>query len=207
MASERTKVDVGFGLGQVISVKLSESRLGDLRKAVEKNSGWYDLKTAEGSVALNVATVVFLRVADGEPRSDSAAETTRAGVKRLLLLIGFAVLAASYWWRKNPSACPYGQHFWVEAPHPLITRERLRAVLRAAPGERGSRDRARHGLFPFEYGQLGSAGRHGRDLRPPAGVPRPHDAPRQGHEIPNGCRPRAMRRHSHTPMTRWTRSS
>jgi hypothetical protein len=66
MASERTKVDVGFGLGQVISVKLSESELGDLRKAVEKGNGWYDLKTAEGSVALNVATVVFLRVADGE---------------------------------------------------------------------------------------------------------------------------------------------
>jgi ubiquinone/menaquinone biosynthesis C-methylase UbiE len=57
-------------------------------------------------------------------------------VRRLLLLVAFAVLAASYWWRKNPSACPYGQRFWVEAPHPLITRDRLRAVLRPAPGER-----------------------------------------------------------------------
>ena len=57
-------MDVGFGLGQVISVKLS-GNAGDLRKAVEKGSGWYDLKTAEGSVA-SVATVVFLRVADGE---------------------------------------------------------------------------------------------------------------------------------------------
>jgi ubiquinone/menaquinone biosynthesis C-methylase UbiE len=45
-------------------------------------------------------------------------------------------LAAALWWRKNPSACPYGQRFWVEAPHPIITRERLRAVLRPAPGER-----------------------------------------------------------------------
>jgi len=47
-----------------------------------------------------------------------------------------ATLAAALWWRKNPSACPYGQRFWVEAPHPIITRERLRAVLRPAPGER-----------------------------------------------------------------------
>jgi SAM-dependent methyltransferase len=57
-------------------------------------------------------------------------------VRRALLLFAFAVLAASYWWRKNPSACPYSQRFWVDAPHPLITRERLRAVLRPEPGER-----------------------------------------------------------------------
>jgi len=47
-----------------------------------------------------------------------------------------AVLGAALWWRKNPSACPYGQRFWVEAPHPIITRERLRSVLRLEPGER-----------------------------------------------------------------------
>lgn len=47
-----------------------------------------------------------------------------------------ATLAAALWWRKNPSACPYGQRFWVEAPHPIITRERLRSVLRPEPGER-----------------------------------------------------------------------
>jgi ubiquinone/menaquinone biosynthesis C-methylase UbiE len=46
-----------------------------------------------------------------------------------------ATLAAALWWRKNPSACPYGQRFWVEAPHPIITRERLRSVLRPQPGE------------------------------------------------------------------------
>jgi ubiquinone/menaquinone biosynthesis C-methylase UbiE len=47
-----------------------------------------------------------------------------------------ATLGAALWWRKNPSACPYGQRFWVEAPHPFITRERLRSVLRPQPGER-----------------------------------------------------------------------
>jgi SAM-dependent methyltransferase len=47
-----------------------------------------------------------------------------------------ATLAAALWLRKNPSACPYGQRFWVEAPHPIITRDRLRPVLRPEPGER-----------------------------------------------------------------------
>jgi ubiquinone/menaquinone biosynthesis C-methylase UbiE len=56
--------------------------------------------------------------------------------RNLVLAAGGATLAAAMWWRKNPSACPYGQRFWVEAPHPLITRERLRSVLRPEPGER-----------------------------------------------------------------------
>ncbi len=51
-------------------------------------------------------------------------------------MTGTAVVGAALWWRKNPSACPYGQRFWVEAPHPIITRDRLRTVLRPAPGER-----------------------------------------------------------------------
>jgi SAM-dependent methyltransferase len=56
--------------------------------------------------------------------------------RTLLGLAGAATLGAALWWRKNPSACPYGQRFWVEAPHPIITRERLRAVLAPRPGER-----------------------------------------------------------------------
>jgi ubiquinone/menaquinone biosynthesis C-methylase UbiE len=56
--------------------------------------------------------------------------------RRLLGLAGLATLGAAIWWRRNPSACPYGQRFWVEAPHPVITRERLREVLQPRPGER-----------------------------------------------------------------------
>jgi ubiquinone/menaquinone biosynthesis C-methylase UbiE len=56
--------------------------------------------------------------------------------RRLLGVAGLATLAAALWWRKNPSACPYGQRFWVEAPHPIITRDRLREVLAPQPGER-----------------------------------------------------------------------
>jgi ubiquinone/menaquinone biosynthesis C-methylase UbiE len=57
-------------------------------------------------------------------------------VRRAALLAAAGVAGAALWWRKNPSACPYGQRFWVEAPHPLITRTRLRGVLAPEPGER-----------------------------------------------------------------------
>src|SRR5207344_3049672 len=63
----------------------------------------------------------------------------QAGLMRARRLLGAAALAtlgAALWWRKNPSACPYGQRFWVQAPHPIISRERLRSVLRPEPGER-----------------------------------------------------------------------
>ncbi len=56
--------------------------------------------------------------------------------RRLLLGAAAAVAGAALWWRKNPSACPYGQRFWVEAPHPLITRPRLQEILAPEPGER-----------------------------------------------------------------------
>jgi ubiquinone/menaquinone biosynthesis C-methylase UbiE len=56
--------------------------------------------------------------------------------RRLLGVAGLATLVAALWWRKNPSACPYGQRFWVEAPHPIISRDRLRSVLAPEPGER-----------------------------------------------------------------------
>jgi ubiquinone/menaquinone biosynthesis C-methylase UbiE len=47
-----------------------------------------------------------------------------------------AVAGVALWWRKNPSACPYSQRFWVEAPHPFITRSRLREILDPKPGQR-----------------------------------------------------------------------
>ncbi len=57
-------------------------------------------------------------------------------LRKLALGAGLLTLAAALWWRKNPSACPYGQRFWVEAPHPVITRSRLHEVLAPQPGER-----------------------------------------------------------------------
>jgi ubiquinone/menaquinone biosynthesis C-methylase UbiE len=56
--------------------------------------------------------------------------------RTLLGAAGLATLGAALWWRNNPSACPYGQRFWVQAPHPVVTRERLYYVMRPQPGER-----------------------------------------------------------------------
>ena len=50
MAEEQTKVEIGFGIGQVLSVKLGKDELADLRKAVETGKGWFDLRTQEGTV-------------------------------------------------------------------------------------------------------------------------------------------------------------
>jgi ubiquinone/menaquinone biosynthesis C-methylase UbiE len=57
-------------------------------------------------------------------------------IRKLAAAGAAAVVGAALWWRRNPSACPYSQRFWVEAPHPFITRERLREILEPRPGER-----------------------------------------------------------------------
>jgi ubiquinone/menaquinone biosynthesis C-methylase UbiE len=57
----------------------------------------------------------------------------RSTVAMTALGIG-TVAAAAAWWRRHPSACPYAQRFWVEAPHPFIGRERLQEALRPEPG-------------------------------------------------------------------------
>jgi len=66
------------------------------------------------------------------PAPDAAAKTVR-----LAVFAGALALAGRWlWWRRNPSACPYSQRFWVEAPHPFITRARLREILEPQPQER-----------------------------------------------------------------------
>jgi ubiquinone/menaquinone biosynthesis C-methylase UbiE len=57
-------------------------------------------------------------------------------MRKLIAAGVVAVIGVALWWRKNPSACPYSQRFWVQAPHPRITRERLRRILEPTPGER-----------------------------------------------------------------------
>lgn len=47
-----------------------------------------------------------------------------------------AITGAAVWWRRNPSACPYNQRFWVQAPHPFITHDRIRDALGDLTGER-----------------------------------------------------------------------
>jgi ubiquinone/menaquinone biosynthesis C-methylase UbiE len=54
---------------------------------------------------------------------------------RAALALAAVIVAAALWWRRHPSACPYSQRFWVQAPHPLITRERLLEALAPRAGD------------------------------------------------------------------------
>jgi hypothetical protein len=57
------KVSIGFLGGQVVEVKVDDSKLKDLRKALEKGDGWLDLDAEEGMVAIDLSKVVFIRSA------------------------------------------------------------------------------------------------------------------------------------------------
>ncbi len=59
------RVEIGFEGGQVVSVRLDDDALKDLRKHVEKG-GWYDVRTEDGVLALYLGKVAFLRIDSGE---------------------------------------------------------------------------------------------------------------------------------------------
>jgi hypothetical protein len=65
MASDARRVEIGFDGGQVVSVRLDDAAFAELRKAVEGADGWRDLETAEGTFAVDLAKVVFIRAAGG----------------------------------------------------------------------------------------------------------------------------------------------
>ncbi len=62
------RVEVGFSGGQVVAVRLSDEKVTDLRKALDKADGWFDLETEDGEVAVDLREVVFVRGAPGEHR-------------------------------------------------------------------------------------------------------------------------------------------
>jgi hypothetical protein len=68
MAAERTRIEVGFIGGQVVSLKIDDEALSGLRKAVEDGDGWHDLETEDGTIALDLAKIVFIRAA-GSPHT------------------------------------------------------------------------------------------------------------------------------------------
>jgi hypothetical protein len=65
--ADAQRVEIGFEGGQVVSVRLSDAELDNLRKQVEKG-GWYDVKTDEGVLSLYLGKVAFLRIDSGEHR-------------------------------------------------------------------------------------------------------------------------------------------
>ena len=65
--AEAQRIEIGFEGGQVISARVSEGDLEDLRKRLEKG-GWHDLHTEDGVISLYLGKVAFLRVASGDHR-------------------------------------------------------------------------------------------------------------------------------------------
>ena len=62
--AEATRVEIGLGIGHVVSARLDEDALQALRRALEAGQGWHELKSEDGTLVINLSTVVFLRVAD-----------------------------------------------------------------------------------------------------------------------------------------------
>ncbi|MGN6558219.1 MAG: hypothetical protein ACTHLH_09445 [Solirubrobacterales bacterium] len=65
--AEAQRIEIGFEGGQVIATRLSDADLKDLRARLEQG-GWYDLPTEDGTIALYLGKVAFVRVESGEHR-------------------------------------------------------------------------------------------------------------------------------------------
>ena len=66
--ADRKKVEIGLGVGQVVSARLTDDELSRLREAVERGEGWFDLESEDATLVINLATVVFIKVA-GAPHT------------------------------------------------------------------------------------------------------------------------------------------
>jgi len=53
-----------------------------------------------------------------------------------LTAAGLLTVGGALWARRHPSACPYALRFFVDGPHPGISRPRLLEALDPQPGER-----------------------------------------------------------------------
>jgi hypothetical protein len=65
--ADAQRVEIGFEGGQVVSVRLADRELEDLRKQLDKG-GWHDLQTEDGVLSLYLGKVAFLRIDSGEAR-------------------------------------------------------------------------------------------------------------------------------------------
>jgi hypothetical protein len=62
------RVDIGFIGGQVLTVRLDEGALDDLRRSLQGGAGWHDIAAEDGKVALDLAKVAYVRRQSGPHR-------------------------------------------------------------------------------------------------------------------------------------------
>jgi hypothetical protein len=65
--AEAQRVEIGFEGGQVVSARIADADLKELRERLEKG-GWHDLHTEDGVVSLYLGKVAFLRIDSNEHR-------------------------------------------------------------------------------------------------------------------------------------------
>ena len=61
--SSAERVSIGFAGGGVVEVRIDDAKLKELRKALDRGEGWFDIEADEGSVAIDLGQVVFVRSA------------------------------------------------------------------------------------------------------------------------------------------------
>jgi hypothetical protein len=65
---EPRNVEVGFAGGQAIGLRLSQKAYENLRKEVQRGSGWTEVESADGLVSVDAGAIVFIKVDTGEHR-------------------------------------------------------------------------------------------------------------------------------------------
>ena len=65
--ADAQRVEIGFEGGQVVSARLAEEDLKDLRMQLEQG-GWHDVHTEDGVLSLHLGKIAFIRIASGEHR-------------------------------------------------------------------------------------------------------------------------------------------
>jgi hypothetical protein len=66
------RISIGFKGGQSVSVRIDDDAEKGLRSALS-DGGWYDLKTEDGEVTLDLGTVIYLQTdSDGSRLGFSA---------------------------------------------------------------------------------------------------------------------------------------
>jgi hypothetical protein len=65
---EPRRVEVGFYGGQAMTLRLTQKSYDGLRKEVQRGSGWTEVESDDGLVALNLGAIVFLKLDTGEHR-------------------------------------------------------------------------------------------------------------------------------------------
>lgn len=68
MTDEKTRVDIGFQGGGLVSARLSVKDVDALTKALENGDGWHTLADEEGEISLRLDRVVYMRRESNEQR-------------------------------------------------------------------------------------------------------------------------------------------